>query len=102
MTTDTKAVARWDFDVEVDDYEQFNDGNYILFTDHERLVGELRAEIEALVKDAERYRWLRNDAMNGSKHDPAVLKDGPADCCEFMFDDELDSAIDAAMEKGNV
>ncbi len=46
--------------------------------------------------DAERYRWLRDKAMMGSRHDPAVLKDGPTDCCEFMFGKELDAAIDAA------
>lgn len=57
----------------------------------------LRTEADSLRKDAERYRWLRDDAMTGTKHDPAVLKDGPADCCEFMFGDELDEAIDAAM-----
>lgn len=45
MTTDTKAVARWDWDVEVDDYEQFDDGHYVLFTDHERVVGELRTAL---------------------------------------------------------
>ncbi len=56
-----------------------------------------RAEADALRLDAERYRWLRNDAMTGTKHDPAVLKDGPTDCCDFMFGDELDAAIDAAM-----
>lgn len=60
-------------------------------------IDRLRAEVEAYRKDAERYRWLRNDAMTGTKHDPAVLKDGPTDCCDFMFGDELDAAIDAAM-----
>lgn len=55
------------------------------------------AEAEAYRKDAERYRWLRNDAITGTRHDPAVLKDGPTDCCDFMFGDELDAAIDAAM-----
>lgn len=55
------------------------------------------AEAEAYRKDAERYQWLRNDAITGTRHDPAVLKDGPTDCCDFMFGDELDAAIDAAM-----
>lgn len=58
---------------------------------------EKEREADALRVDAERYRWLRNDAMTGTKHDPAVLKDGPTDCCDFMFGDELDSAIDTAM-----
>lgn len=93
-------------------------GHYVYFSDHEAEVARLRAELQnaakaaldavalscekereadALRVDAERYRWLRNDAMTGTKHDPAVLKDGPTDCCDFMFGDELDAAIDAAM-----
>lgn len=94
------------------------DGDYVLHSDHEAEVARLRAEVEenekainvwrgrtqraeaeaeAYRKDAERYRWLRNDAITGTRHDPAVLKDGPTDCCDFMFGDELDAAIDAAM-----
>lgn len=65
--------------------------------DVETAIYRLRAEVETYRQDAERYRWLRNDAMTGTKHDPAVLKDGPTDCCDFMFGDELDEAIDAAM-----
>lgn len=49
-----------------------------------------------VLRDAERYRWLREKAMLRG-HDPAVLKDGPADCCEFYFGEELDAAIDSAM-----
>jgi len=51
-------------------------------------------------EDAERYRWLRDKAISGTRHDPAVLKDGPTDLCEFMFGDELDAAIDAARGAG--
>lgn len=57
----------------------------------------LRAEAEALRKDAERYRWLRDGADDGEwecfeskwliKHD--VYGQGPAD---------LDAAIDAAID----
>ena len=65
--------------------------------DYLREIYDLRAEVDALRLDAERYRWLRNDAMSGTRHDPAVLKDGPTDCCDFMFGDELDEAIDAAI-----
>ena len=93
-------------------------GDYVIHSDHEEEVARLRADLksaykaaldavalsrekereaDALRKDAERYRWLRNDAMSGTRHDPAVLKDGPTDCCDFMFGDELDEAIDAAM-----
>lgn len=48
-------------------------------------------EIQALRKDAERYRWLRSD-------DSADI----VDCLDFsgvVDGQELDAAIDAAMEK---
>lgn len=60
-------------------------------------ITRLRAEAEALRKDAERYRWLRDGADDGEwecfeskwliKHD--VYGQGPAD---------LDAAIDAAID----
>lgn len=88
MTTDTKAVSRWECRVAtnasgrpyVDDME-FENGRYVLFTDHQRVVGELHAEIvkirgyevsalqskmaelraesDSLRKDAERWRHAR-------------------------------------------
>lgn len=89
------GIKRWDW---VNQMVRGDDGGrFVKYADHEAEVARLRAEVEAYRKDAERYRWLRNDAMNGTKHDPAVLKDGPTDCCDFMFGDELDEAIDAAM-----
>lgn len=55
---------------------------------------QLRAEVEALRADAERYRWLRSDSQTVT---------GP---CAYgswmglpMFNDELDSAIDAARKQ---
>lgn len=66
----------------------------------ELLVGEDDATPQATAagpSDAERYRWLRNSAALGSKHDPAVMIDGPADCCKFAFGSDLDAAIDAAI-----
>lgn len=119
MTTDTKAVARYNnhwapFDSFM---AQAEDGSYLLFTDHERVVGELekskaidenhihvlrtvlaasRAEAEGFKKDAERYRWMRDHA---GKDDDLV---------EIFIDQEsyapghLDAQVDAAMEKGNV
>lgn len=127
MNTDTKAVARfdlWGFDGFMEPQEQ---GSYVLFTDHERVVADFvkvvdshrgiiadfiedidslraalaasRAEVEGLKKDAERYRWLRED------YDPSIHDEG----FEPLFslgpenlDAEIDAMIDAAMEKGNV
>jgi len=60
----------------------------------------LRAEVDGLRADAERYRWLRNDAKNTDVTQPIVVRgyDGPAGNYfnEPLWDDELDAAIDAA------
>lgn len=134
MTTDTKAVDRCNID-QTNDYPNTKavarcnftpygmvvavDGHYVSFTDHERVVGELkeervrwferageylkraqtaedalaasRAEVEGVKRDAERYRWLRS----GENMDSATI-------VAATWDEGLDSAIDAAMEKGNV
>ena len=59
----------------------------------------LKAENAKLRRDAERYRWLRNKSEFGTRHDPAVYKDGPTDDLDFFHGDELDAAIDQAMTK---
>jgi hypothetical protein len=57
-------------------------------------VAELERELEALRKDAERYRWLRSslaDRDKGKSHHFCSIRAG---CPE-----ELDAAIDAAKEQ---
>ncbi len=44
MTTDTKAVARWDWDEE--DMHAHPKGDYVLFADHEQVVAELDAALD--------------------------------------------------------
>ena len=52
-------------------------------------------EYQTLMADAERYRWLRDDAMHGARHDPAIAVVGDMeDACLFGVD--ADAAIDAA------
>ncbi len=63
--------------------------------------GQLRAEVEALRKDAERYRWLRGQHWNESEmavvcHPKKGVKLG-FDC---PSEGRLDSAIDFAMSEG--
>jgi len=41
MTTDTKAVARWDIDCMRAQMDTFDDGRYVEFTYHERVVGDV-------------------------------------------------------------
>ena len=63
-------------------------------------VATLRAECERLRGDAERYRWLRDQAGEDGRAMVSVLKPG----CNWCDDDmgvskePLDSAIDAAMK----
>lgn len=54
----------------------------------------LRAEIERLRKDAERYRWLRSDNQKVAGPCAYAPWMGPP-----MFNEELDSAIDAARKQ---
>jgi hypothetical protein len=54
---------------------------------------KLRTEVEALRKDAERYRWLRS-----VENDVAITFGTHA--WEDLSDEYMDAAIDAAMGKG--
>ena len=61
--------------------------------------------IERLTPDAERYRWLRDDAVDpGTVIDKKVgvfnSEDGGYPIWEYRSGADLDSAIDAAMSKG--
>lgn len=48
MNTDAKAVARFNFDNYHGCEFEADDGYWVLFTDHERVVGKLRTELDAL------------------------------------------------------
>jgi hypothetical protein len=51
----------------------------------------LAAERDALRKDAERYRWLRDSAGND------IMEKLMAECSPPRWDELVDAAIDAAM-----
>jgi septal ring factor EnvC (AmiA/AmiB activator) len=57
-------------------------------------VERLERENEALRKDAERYRWLRDDKNQLSEDDICVSDSS----FTAYFKDDLDAAIDAAIE----
>lgn len=48
MTTDTNAVARWNSWGGEIDIQESDTGQFVLFTDHERVVGELTANAHEL------------------------------------------------------
>ncbi len=118
MITDTTAVARWAVLGPRATMGPSDSGEVVLFTDHERVVGELRAalairslpireyteeintlrtalaasraEVEGLKRDAERYRFLRSGGGGATLR---FHNTNPAN---------RDDAIDAAMENNNV
>lgn len=60
----------------------------------------LRAEIEALVRDAERYRFLRNHPLKGAEENWPCIRAADNDTAHWaLTGDVADSAIDAAMQE---
>lgn len=73
-----------------------NDGYFERASGFDDCCADLRthaAEIERNARDAERYRWLRE---NGER----MIGDDRGAGPEWTYDDELDAAIDAAMREG--
>lgn len=73
--------------------------------EHAKTIDHLRAEVETLRKDAERYRWLRNPDQDVALVLDKVTGEIPVDkfgcggyrTYEYRAGVELDDAIDAAM-----
>ena len=62
-------------------------GLYVTSADYDALA----AERDALRRDAERYRWLRDSAGND------IMEKLMAECSPPRWDELVDAAIDAAM-----
>jgi hypothetical protein len=60
-------------------------------------VAALKAEIEALRKDAERYRWLRDGELTADYPYPVMRMGGSRVDDQTIWADELDAAIDDAI-----
>jgi hypothetical protein len=101
-------LARADLVAEVEQVRADRDG---LYKEWESAFGEVRAEVESLRKDAERYRWLRDVSNTTTSHAPtATLQNGAGwqvryEFCGDRFKpymtyrmEELDVAIDTAMK----
>lgn len=73
-------------------------------------LSEIRAAVQELERDAVRYRWLRDFDNGGSLSVGNIYAERmcrqPGDCgwerVEWFYEEDLDSAIDAAMEAANV
>lgn len=70
------------------------EANAILTAENDKL----RAQVDALRADAERYRWLRDSNVGPSMIDK-VCREGHIDYMSLKCDVELDFAIDAARAK---
>lgn len=68
--------------------EWWDDGDYVLYSDHEAEISRLHAEIDAYRKDAERYRRFRDQAGKDRRDD------------ETWDPAQLDTEVDAAMGAG--
>lgn len=110
MTTDTKAVARWAV-LGVDPMINAPSGHYVLFTDHERVVGELQSEAkrafsvydESMVQRRAEIRNLTG-ALAENRAEVERLRKNAARfewLCKSRRADWIQK-IDAAMENGNV
>lgn len=63
-------------------------------------IDQLKAENEALRKDAERYRWLRQASATDGEHTHGVCIDLWENGCGFEVTlEEADAAVDTAMAK---
>ena len=63
-------------------------------------ITSLRQQLAEAKKDAERYRWLRNQSMHENWHAPCVVLGTPdGESFPFLCEEMLDSAIDAAIAK---
>ena len=86
----TPVVGRFDY-MESADY--ILACNPAAISDILAYVDALKAERDAAMKDAERYRWLRNHGDSG-----CTGKDGYGGQ-ESLIDERLDAAIDASIAK---
>jgi hypothetical protein len=69
--------------------------------DSDQALKESRASeavSQETIRDAERYRWLRNSASVSTDSEPVVVDSTPSDR-ECLFGEGLDNAIDAAIAK---
>lgn len=118
MATDTKAVARWDIGINglsnTAEILWHYQGRYILFTDHERVVGELKNRIDVydisqvcdkeeiakqaiLIRNKEFTIETLRTALAASRAEVEGLKNIVR---TMQNNPEFD--FDAAMENGNV
>lgn len=99
MTTDTKAVARWYHNRWLKTMVKAVDGDYVEFTDHKKVVAELRSTLAAKSAEVEGLRAVLAVIadMHAEKDSAEGFNEwGEADC----FHQARDLAK-AAMEKSN-
>lgn len=81
-----------------------NIGMWAESNDLKNTINQLRSELEACRKDAERYRWLRSQRFQFSASSKKGVASIRSSYCGFSNVDMswVDSHIDAAMKEGGV
>ena len=62
-------IKRWDFDASIDAMDEFDDGEYVLCSDHEAEVARLRAEVQGLRDGLEAIYQFGSDTLSGPTGD---------------------------------
>jgi len=102
QSKDRAAIDR--LTAELRHYQMASTAEANLADERHKEIKRLRAERDAAVADAERYRWLRRaDPDDFGLHvtDTGTNSWG-AHYSEHLVDEEADAAIDAAMAEGGV
>lgn len=76
--------------------DEIRNGDLVKFVDHAAEIARLRAEADSLRKDAERYRWLRDQAAWTDAKNPCPYseqEDGQLRCITAGLDDAVDASM---------
>lgn len=99
-TPQNTKVQRYDLISDHQHMDEYDNGDYVRFTDYAVLLAEntqLREKAKKVPKDELRYRWLRDWNKTWSADiSPIIMRKGV-----MLADDELDRAIDAALKPDN-
>jgi len=103
LTSDVKPVAweRWEMCGEYDHFMDIRcDGDYVKYDDAATTVTALQSEIEALRKDAERWRFICQDAYETVvPHGVKIDGSRTAWIPHLLVGNNYEAAVDAAIEK---
>lgn len=81
-------------EITISEFNQLQ-SEWIMRIPSDQEIDRLRSENEALRKDAERYRWLRDESNKTRENSPCVVDD----CGNVYLEADLDAVIDAELKE---